>query len=147
MDNIKLKQDIVDYVGRVDYIRQENKLRRTVGIGHKVTPKDIEWYHHKNTVVSNQRIEELYEKDINNAVRIGFNIFGKSFLFWPESVARAIVQLIFAVGKDFYKWKDTHYYLKREMWGSAANTISNATWSRKNRKWANYIYFLLRNTD
>ncbi|HOA82266.1 MAG TPA: hypothetical protein PKK61_14570 [Defluviitaleaceae bacterium] len=143
----KLKQELIEYEGKVSFVYSDldgkptwpgrDKGNPTFGIGHKLTPKDVEWYAYKNLdhggelPISNERINEIFEKDLQVCLqdcRVVFYDFDKK----PEELQLIIANMMFALGRTkFFGFE--HFILAIK----TANYLEAASYLRDSKWWAN----------
>ena len=72
---------------------------RTLGIGHLITLNDPEWGSQVGTPVSEERVKECFEKDVDVSIQECNALYGSQFRSWPEEVQEIIVNMMFNLGR------------------------------------------------
>lgn len=70
----------------------------TFGVGHLITNEDPEWGQEFDTPVSEERVWEAFEKDLDIAVS-ECNVLFEDFDSFPEEAQQVIVNMMFNMGR------------------------------------------------
>ena len=71
----------------------------TFGVGHLVTEGDPEHGEPVGTPVSEQRVAEVFERDLDTAISECVALYGDQFNEWPGEVQEVLVNMMFNMGR------------------------------------------------
>jgi GH24 family phage-related lysozyme (muramidase) len=146
MDMERLYQQLKIDEGCVDKIYLDHLGYKTFGIGHKVTMEDPEWTDPVGTPVSEDRIYECFEFDIEDAIDNCFVLFGDQFDYWPDEVQEILANMIFNLGlTGLSKFKKFRAALNNEDWKQAAVEGRDSLWYKQVKNRAERLMFRLEN--
>lgn len=105
----------------------------TFGVGHLVRESDPEWGQPVGTPVSEERVWECFQLDIQTAIDDCYAIFGKRpFDFFPREVQEIIINMLFNLGRTrFSGFKKMISALKLHHWKEAADEGRDSRWYRQ----------------
>ena len=155
MDIQKLKEQLIADEGKVNFVYSDadgnptwpgrkifiaGKLEKdgnpTFGIGHKLTPKDLEWHAFKmlqpggTLSISDERIEEVFKKDYESAIFQCCKVF-PDFDRILEELQLILVNMMFNLGainfSEFYKFI---LAVKTGNYINAASEMRDSKWWR-----------------
>lgn len=98
----QIKEDLIRHEGYVKEIYLDTEHLPTFGIGHLVTPDDIEYGWPVGTPVEEERIDNVFEKDFNTAYNDACAIFHLLDTH-PDKVVRVCVNMAFNLGRTRLK--------------------------------------------
>lgn len=124
----ELKQDEgIKYEVYLDHLDH-----RTLGIGHLITLNDPEWDSPIGTPVSEERVRECFEKDVDISIQECNALYGSQFRSWPEEVQEIIVNMMFNLGRTrLGKFKNMRAALTELNWKQAAVEGRDSRWYRQ----------------
>ena len=131
MDIDKLRQEL-EYDEGVEYkIYHDHLGYPTFGIGHLVTQSDPEFSQPLGTPVSEERVAECFNQDIETTIsecKILFDNFDEL----PEEVQRIIANMLFNMGRHrlsrFHKMKKA---IDNRDWIEASVQMKDSLWARQ----------------
>lgn len=101
----------------------------TFGIGHLITKDDIEYGEPVGRRVSIQRVNEVFDKDVDVAISECHKLYGNKFYLWPDEVQEILVNMMFNLGRPrlskFVKFKAA---LEQKDWKHAAVEGRDSLW-------------------
>ena len=123
-----LKNEIKADEGCVNSVYLDHLNLKTLGVGHLVTEWDEEYDKPVGTTVSDDRVNELFEKDINVTLEECRYLYD-DFDSLPEEVQKIIGNMMFNLGRPrlsrFHKMKKA--VLDKD-WQEAANQMQDSKW-------------------
>ena len=123
-----LKNEIKADEGCVNSVYLDHLNLKTLGVGHLVTEWDEEYDQPVGTIVSDDRVNELFEKDINVTLEECRYLYD-NFDNLPEEVQKIIGNMMFNLGRPrlsrFHKMKKA--VLDKD-WQEAANQMQDSKW-------------------
>jgi lysozyme len=127
----KLRKELTFDEGCVDKIYLDHLGYPTFGIGHLVLETDVEYNKDVGTPVSEERIKECFEKDIENV----FNDLNRSIPWWkdlPEDLTLVIANMSFNLGiTRLLKFKKFLTALEAKNWDNAAVEMMDSRWAKQ----------------
>ena len=131
MDIDKLREEIEYDEGNVEKIYLDHLGLPTFGIGHLVTQSDPEFSQPLGTPVSEERVAECFNQDIETTIsecKILFDNFDEL----PEEVQRIIANMLFNMGRPrlsrFHKMKKA---IDNRDWIEASVQMKDSLWARQ----------------
>ena len=107
---------------------------RTVGIGHLVTLKDPEYYDEIGDRITDERVNELFEQDIQVTIadcRIIFNNFDGM----PEEAQHVFANMCFQLGRPrLSKFKRSIQLANDGHWLDCSDEILDSRWAKQTPK-------------
>ena len=104
----------------------------TFGVGHLITKDDEEFGCEEGTPISEDRVWEAFEKDLNTAMSECVNLYGNKFLMWPEEVQQIVVNMMFNMGRPrLSKFKNFRAAMEDRDWKRAAVEGRDSLWYRQ----------------
>ena len=102
----------------------------TFGVGHLVLESDAEYGQPVGTPVSEERVQECFEKDLDTAISECEVMFGQeTWCGFPSEVQEICVNMMFNLGRPrFSKFKNTIKYFKINKWSKAATEARDSRW-------------------
>jgi len=142
-----LKNEIKADEGCVNSVYLDHLNLKTLGVGHLVTEWDEEYDQPVGTTVSDDRVNELFEKDINVALEECRYLYD-NFDNLPEEVQKIIGNMMFNLGRPrlsrFHKMKKA--VLDKD-WQEAANQMQDSKWYEQVTNRAERLCERMRNVD
>ena len=128
MNRSQLKKEIIADEGMVKHIYEDHLGYPTFGVGHLITEKDPEWKKSLGTEVSEERVHECLEKDLDIVLK-DCKILYPDFDDLPEEVQHIVANMMFNLGRPrFSKFKNTIKYFKINKWSKAATEARDSRW-------------------
>lgn len=128
MDIEKLREQLKIDEGCVNSVYLDHLNLPTVGIGHLVTEWDDEYGKPVGTEVSEERVNELFEKDVQVTIdecKLLYNDFDEL----PEEAQQIIANMMFNMGRPrlsrFHKMKKA---VDARDWVEAGNQMKDSRW-------------------
>ena len=104
----------------------------TFGIGHLITKDDEEYGLPVGTPVSEERVQEVFEKDLDVAISECIKLYGNKFLMWPDTVQEVLINMMFNMGRPrLSKFKNFKAELEDKNWKQAAIEGRDSLWWRE----------------
>ena len=142
-----LKNEIKADEGCVNSVYLDHLNLKTLGVGHLVTEWDEEYDKPVGTTVSDDRVNELFEKDINVTLEECRYLYD-NFDNLPEEVQKIIGNMMFNLGRPrlsrFHKMKKA--VLDKD-WQEAANQMQDSKWYEQVTNRAERLCQRMRNVD
>jgi len=100
----------------------------TRGIGHLIVEGDEEFDRNVGEPVSEQRVAELFEQDIDITLDECERLY-RDFSQLPEEAQRVIANMMFNMGRPrLSKFKDMKAAVDARLWDSAADAMVDSRW-------------------
>ena len=145
MDLIKLREQLEIDEGVKYEIYKDHLGYPTFGIGHLVTDTDPEFGCDVGTSVSEQRVEEAFEKDVQIVIK-DCEILYPDFNELPEEVQQIVANMMFNLGRPrLSKFKGMKRGVDNQDWNSAADEMVDSRWYRQVGKRAERLVERMRN--
>lgn len=127
----KLQAEISVDEGKVDTIYLCTENHPTFGIGHLITNNDPEYKEAIGTKVSETRIREAFESDINTVLR-DCEILYSDFYELPEVAQHIIANMCFQLGRPrLSKFKMMKAAVDARDFKEAANQMLDSRWAKQ----------------
>lgn len=103
---------------------------KTFGVGHLVTQDDPEWTMAVGDEISEARVWNAFEKDLDNAIWDCEMLYGLSrFKSWPGEVQEILVNMMFNLGRTrLAKFVKFQAALNAQDWKRAAKEGRDSLW-------------------
>ena len=125
----KLREELTFDEGCVDKIYLDHLGYPTFGIGHLILETDPEHGKEVGTPVSNDRIKECFENDINTVTKE----LDRNLSWWihlPEDIKRVLANMGFNLGiTRLLKFKKFLTALEEHNWETAAVEMMDSRWA------------------
>lgn len=129
MDRDRLKQQIIADEGIVHLIYNDHLGHPTFGVGHLITERDPEYGKPIGTPVSEVRVWEAFEYDLQAAIDETRILYGLDFDEWPGMVQEILINMVFQMGRPrVSKFVNMNAALKKRDWKSAAYHGRDSLW-------------------
>ena len=104
----------------------------TFGVGHLVLESDPEHRQDVGTPVSEERVRECFEKDLDTSISECVALYGEQFNDWPDEVQQIIVNMMFNMGRTRLSgFKNFRKALEDKNWSRAAEEGRDSRWYRQ----------------
>ena len=119
----------------------------TFGIGHLVIPSDIEYREDVGTRVSEKRVRECFDKDVQSVLR-DCSLLYKDFDELPEEAKQIIANMMFNMGYTrLSKFKGMKRGVDARDWNRAADEMVDSRWYKQVTNRANRLVERMRNIE
>tara|TARA_R100001129_G_scaffold67734_1_gene46133 strand:- start:196 stop:651 length:456 start_codon:yes stop_codon:yes gene_type:complete len=126
-----LREQIASDEGRVNSLYLCSLGHKTLGIGHLVTLDDPEWPLPIGTEVSDDRINEAFDSDIDVTIDDCRIIF-KDFDDMPEEIQLCLANMAFQLGRPtLSKFKKSVAFANEGNWSALADEILDSRWAKE----------------
>ena len=103
----------------------------TFGIGHLVVKEDAEFGQSVGTKVSEDRVNEVFEKDVQKMIKEAKILF-PNFDSLPEEAQQVIVNMTFNMGRPrLSNFKKFIAYINESKWEEASKEMLNSAWAKQ----------------
>lgn len=104
----------------------------TFGVGHLVIEGDPEHGEPVGTPVSEQRVAEVFERDLDTAISECVALYGDQFNEWPGEVQEVLVNMMFNMGRTrLGGFKNFRKALEERDWKKAAIEGRDSRWHKQ----------------
>lgn len=104
----------------------------TFGVGHLVLESDPEHGQPVGTPVSEERVKECFEKDLNTAISECTLLYGEAWNDFPGEVKEILVNMLFNLGRPrLSKFKNFNKNILEGNWAAAAPEGRDSIWYRQ----------------
>lgn len=101
----------------------------TFGVGHLIIETDPEYGQPLGTPVSEERVYEAFQKDVNIAIRDCVALYKPQWSIWPEEVQDIMINMAFNLGKPrLAGFRKMRAALMRFDWKEAAKEGRDSRW-------------------
>ena len=119
----------------------------TFGIGHLVIPSDKEYREDVGTRVSEERVRECFDKDVQSVLR-DCSLLYKDFDELPEEAQQIIANMMFNMGYTrLSKFKGMKRGVDTRDWNKAADEMVDSRWYKQVTNRANRLVERMRNIE
>ena len=103
----------------------------TFGIGHLVVKEDVEFGQSVGTKVSEDRVNKVFEKDVQKMIKEAKILF-PNFDSLPEEAQQVIVNMTFNMGRPrLSNFKKFISYINESKWEEASKEMLNSAWAKQ----------------
>ena len=143
--NIKqLRIDLEKDEGVIHYIYADHLGYPTFGIGHLITDKDFEHGQDQGTVISEERVYEVFKSDIKTVLS-DCNKLYQDFDDLPEEVQLIVANMMFNMGYTrLSKFKGMKRGVDARDWNAAADEMVDSRWYNQVTKRADRLVKRMR---
>ena len=114
--------------GCVNSVYLDHLNLKTVGIGHLLTEWDEEYDKPVGTPVSEERVNELFDKDVQVTIEECEQLFG-NFNDLPEEVQQILANMMFNLGRPrLSKFRKLCKAVAERNWEECANQMYDSKW-------------------
>ena len=104
----------------------------TFGVGHLVIEGDPEHGEPVGTPVSEERVAEVFERDLDTAISECVALYGDQFNEWPGEVQEVLVNMMFNMGRTrLGGFKNFRAALEDGDWARAATEGRDSRWYKQ----------------
>lgn len=104
----------------------------TFGVGHLVLKSDPEHGMDVGTAISEERVKECFEKDLDTSISECVTLYGDGFDDFPDGVQQILVNMMFNMGRPrLSKFKNFTAALENHDWPQAAIEGRDSRWHRQ----------------
>ena len=147
MDLEKLRKQLEIDEGVKYEIYNDHLGYPTFGIGHLVIPSDIEYREDVGTRVSEERVRECFDKDVQSVLR-DCSLLYKDFDELPEEAQQIIANMMFNIGYTrLSKFKGMKRGVDARDWNKAADEMVDSRWYKQVTNRANRLVERMRNIE
>ncbi len=131
MDIEKLRKQLIIDEGQVNEIYLDHLGYPTFGIGHLVLESDGEYGAGVGTIVSEERVVEVFERDVQTVIE-DCKILHDGWDDYPEEVKQIVANMMFNMGRTrLSKFKNHNAALVAGDWKEAAKEGRDSRWYRQ----------------
>ena len=131
MDIERLKEEIKEDEGYKNEIYLDHLSLKTLGVGHLLKETDPEYDLEVGTHIDDERVNELFEQDINVTIDECRKLY-YDFDKLPEEAQLIICNMMFNMGRPrlsrFHKMKRA---VENREWKEASNEMKDSKWYRQ----------------
>ncbi len=131
MDIERLKEEIKEDEGYKNEIYLDHLSLKTLGVGHLLKETDPEYDLEVGTHIDDERVNELFEQDINVTIDECRKLY-YDFDKLPEEAQLIICNMMFNMGRPrlsrFHKMKRA---VENRDWKEASNQMKDSKWYRQ----------------
>ena len=129
MDINKLREQLKIDEGVEYRVYNDHLGYKTLGIGHLVVPGDLEYDAPVGTHVSEDRVNEIFDKDVITYIDEAKKVFG-NLEGMPEEAQQVIVNMCFNMGAPrLAKFKNFIRAIHDEDWATASVEMLDSKWA------------------
>ena len=104
----------------------------TFGVGHLITEDDIERHVEVGTPITEERVEFVFEKDLDICINECFKLYGDNWQTFPEEVQEILANMMFNMGRPrLSKFKKMNAALIVGDWKEAAKEGRDSRWHKQ----------------
>ena len=130
MDIDKLREQLIIDEGQVNEIYNDHLGYPTFGIGHLVTERDEEHGLPLGTPVTEERVKECFEKDLDIAVSECEALFGDNWNNYPGELQEVLVNMMFNMGRGrLGGFKKFIAAINESDWNKASIEMMDSRWA------------------
>lgn len=134
--------------GVVYEIYKDHLGYETFGVGHLVLDTDPEYGQPVGTPVSEERVRECFEKDLDTAISECAVLYGDAWEGFPSEVQEILVNMLFNLGRPrLSKFKNFNAKLLEGDYAGAAPEGLDSLWARQVGARANRLMERLENVS
>lgn len=127
----QLREDLKRDEGCVYSVYLDHLNLPTIGIGHLVTEWDEEYGKPIGTTVSEDRVNELFDKDVQVTIEECEQLFG-NFQDLPEEVQQILANMMFNLGRPrLSKFRRLCKAVAERNWQEAAVQMEDSKWHKQ----------------
>ena len=143
----KLRRDLEIDEGVIHEIYLDHLGYPTFGIGHLVTKDDSEYGQDEGTAISEQRVIDVFNKDIQTVLTDCGRLY-HNFTTLPEEVQLVIANMMFNLGYTrLSKFKGMKRGIDARDWNQAADEMVDSRWYNQVTNRANRLVERMRSVE
>jgi len=128
----KLRHQLEQDEGRVNEIYLCPTGHPTFGVGHLITEDDPEHWMEVGTPVSEERVDQVFNSDINVAMSECTALYGDNWFGFPGEVKSILINMMFNLGRTrLKKFKKMNAAILEGDWEEAAKEGRDSLWYRQ----------------
>jgi GH24 family phage-related lysozyme (muramidase) len=136
MNREKLMQEIKRHEGEVLEVYEDSLGYLTFGVGHLIKDGDAEHGQPVGTPVSQERVDEVYDKDFDKHLDETIHLFeskgGEDFYALPENIQHVLVNMTFNLGGTrFGKFNNMWKGVIENDWEKVAVEMEDSRWFKQ----------------
>lgn len=133
MDRTRLFEQLKSDEGVVYEIYNDHLGYPTFGVGHLVTRHDPEYFFDVGTPVSEERVWQAFEQDLDGSIFECIVLYGESeFNNFPGEVQEILVNMMFNLGRPrLSKFIKMNAALRNHDWAEAAKEGRDSLWYKQ----------------
>ena len=140
----ELRSEIERDEGRVNAVYLDHLSLPTIGIGHLVLESDPEYGLPVGTRIDDERVNELFEQDIQVTISECEKLFS-NFNDLPDEVQKICANMMFNLGRPrFSKFKKFRAALAENNWSECAIQMEDSRWHKQVPNRANRLISRMR---
>ena len=133
--------------GCVNSVYLDHLNLKTVGIGHLLTEWDEEYDKPVGTPVSEERVNELFDKDVQITIEECEQLFG-NFQDLPEEVQQILANMMFNLGRPrLSKFRKLCKAVAERNWKECAIQMEDSKWHKQVTKRADRLISRMNAVD
>lgn len=118
--------------GVVYEIYEDHLGYATFGVGHLVLESDPEHGQDVGTPVSEERVRECFERDLDTSINECVTLYGEAWEGFPGEVQEILVNMLFNLGRPrLSKFKNFNAKILEHDWKGAAPEGRDSIWYRQ----------------
>ena len=124
------KAEIKRHEGEVLEVYEDSLGYKTLGVGHLIQKKDLEFNLPVGTPVIQEVVDLYYEDDFNKHLNETKELIGEEeFENLPEPIQHVLINMCFNLGRTrFSKFKNMLNACKEHNWKEMANQMEDSKW-------------------
>ena len=131
MNRDRVREQLEQDEGVKYHVYRDHLDYKTFGIGHLVLPFEPEWDLPVGHAVQAQRVEQVFNTDLDVAIK-ECSILYENWDFFPEEVQEVLVNMLFNLGRPrLSKFKNFKVALDKGNWKLAATEGRDSVWYRQ----------------
>ena len=139
MDINKLREQLKIDEGVKYEVYDDHLGYKTFGIGHLITTKDEEYGAIIGTIVSEKRVNAVFDTDVNTYIDEAKKVFG-NLEEMPQEAQQVIVNMCFNMGSPrLSQFKKFIKAIHDEDWATASAEMLNSKWAKQVGERANRL--------
>ena len=132
IDVDQLREQLIIDEGQVNEIYKDHLGYPTFGVGHLVLESDPEHGAEVGTPVSEDRVRDCFERDLDTSISECVALYGEQFNEWPGEVQEILVNMMFNMGRTrLGKFKNFRKALEAQDWKQASMEGKDSLWYRQ----------------
>ena len=143
----ELREEIATDEGKVMSVDLDHLNLPTLGIGHLINEWDEEYGKPVGTPVSEERVNELFDKDIQITIDECEQLFG-NFQDLPEQVQQILANMMFNLGRPrLSKFRKLCKAVAERNWKECAIQMEDSKWHKQVTKRADRLISRMNAVD
>ena len=143
----ELREEIATDEGKVMSVYLDHLNLPTLGIGHLINEWDEEYGKPVGTPVSEERVNELFDKDIQITIDECEQLFG-NFQDLPEEVQQILANMMFNLGRPrLSKFRKLCKAVAERNWKECAIQMEDSKWHKQVTKRADRLISRMNAVD